>query len=118
QLQAKVQAEEAVGAVLGHPAEAREQQQGEELAAQQAAVDEVLARVDQRRPDREVGHQLEQVRQRVGDEQPVEQQQPRIIGLALHEKHVQGGKSADQQDDLGEAEAGVAPLGLDVQIDD
>jgi len=114
QLQAEIDGEEARGADHDHHAEQREQQQGDELAAQQAAVEQVLARVDQSRPDRRVADELEQVRQRVGNEQPVEEVELRRAVDPLHEQRRRAGRRQHAQ---REAEAGDAPLALHVQVD-
>src|SRR5918996_1564564 len=62
------------------------------LAALQAAVGEVPARVDERRRHRDVAHQLEQVAHQVGDEQAAEDDPARAFRLVedvdgQHEAH-------------------------------
>ncbi len=80
QLEAEVEREEAVGRDHHHHAEQREQRQHEGLAAEQPARREVAARVEQHQRDGEVAEELEQVRQHVVDDQPVERE--RRLGLA------------------------------------
>jgi hypothetical protein len=125
QLDAEIDRHETAGGRHDHDAEQRDERQDEVLALEQAAADEVLARIYQRDADRAVGKQLQHVAHRIRDERAAEcahagidreiqrhdgctdeRQQRQCVrhpATAIAQKHIDEQDHADrtEQEDLG-----------------
>ena len=112
ELEAEIERDEAAGRDHHHHPEQREQRQHERLAAEEAAVRAVAARIEQHQRDGDAAHELERVGEHVVDDHAGRRRPPAAAASSRAAHH-----AAAASTDLRQPERHVAPRVVEEQID-
>ena len=118
QLEAQIQREEVIARDHHHHAEHREERQREVFAAIHAAIIQIGSRVDEAHGHRDIRHELQDRRHRVGDEHAVEGKlRCAASRLERHDRHQRTAEQRELRQDIGDRSGAIGDDEINEQHD-